>query len=418
MEKLAFFGGEKIVKDDEMKFNWPRITDNTEKAVIKQLHETVSIYDNSGIFGEFEKKFADYHNKKYALLSNSGTSAIFSMFEAIGLRNGDEVLCPVYTFHATVSPMMYFGAKPIFCDSDDEGNISFDSVKNKYTDNTKAIIVTHMWGTPIKDIQKIADFCKEKHIYLLEDCSHAHGAEIYGKKVGAFGDIAAWSLQGQKTITGGEGGIILTDNKKLFDRALLQGHYNKRPKNEIDRSDDLYKYYLTGMGLKLRAHPLAIAIANEQFGHLNDFLRIRNEYAARITEALKKYPFLKTPVIEDCTIKSWYAYSLQYIEKNAYGVTKEKFVDALHAEGLIEVDIPGSTGLLNTLPLFIEPNKLLDRLYPNNLLPQKDFHIAEQYVDQFIKIPVWTFPDESGIVDRYISGFKKVCDYILENKGF
>ena len=97
----------------------------------------------------------------------------------------------------------------------------------------------------------------------------------------------------------------------------MQGHYNKRPKNEIDRLDDLYKYYLTGMGLKLRAHPLAIAIAiaNEQFGHLNDFLRIRNEYAIRITKTLKKYPFLKTPEIENNTIKSWYAYGLQYIEK-------------------------------------------------------------------------------------------------------
>lgn len=417
MEKLAIFGGEKIAKDDEMRFNWPRITNDTEKVVIEQLYKTISIYDNSGIFGEFEKKFADYHNKKYALLSNSGTSAIFSMFEAIDLRNDDEVLCPVYTFHATVSPMMYFGAKPIFCDSDNEGNISFDSVKNKYTKNTKAIIVTHMWGVPIKDIQKIADFCKEKHIYLLEDCSHAHGAEIYGKKVGTFGDIAAWSLQGQKTVTGGEGGIILTDDKNLFNRALLQGHYNKRPKNEIDKSDDLYKYYLTGMGLKLRAHPLAIAIADEQFGHLNDFLRTRNEYAARITEALKKYPFIETPTIEDSTIKSWYAYGLQYIEKNAYGVTKKKFVDALHAEGLVEVDIPGSTGLLNALPLFIEPNKLLGRLYPNNLPLQKDFHVAEQYVEQFIKIPIWTFSDESNIVDKYIAGFKKVCDYILENKG-
>lgn len=114
MERLVIFGGEKISKDEEMRFNWPRITNDTEKAVIKQLYKNISIYDNSGIFGEFERKFADYHNKKYALLSNSGTSAIFSMFEAIGLKNGDEMLCSVYTFHATVSPMMSFGARPIF----------------------------------------------------------------------------------------------------------------------------------------------------------------------------------------------------------------------------------------------------------------------------------------------------------------
>ncbi len=152
MEKLAIFGGDKIADGSEMRFNWPRITDDTEKAVVKQLHETISIYDDSGIFGEFEKKFADYHNKKYSLLSNSGTSAIFSMFEGIDLKNGDEVLCPVYTFHATVSPMMYFGVRPIFCDSDDEGNISFESIKNNYTPSAKAVIVTHMWGTPIRDI--------------------------------------------------------------------------------------------------------------------------------------------------------------------------------------------------------------------------------------------------------------------------
>ncbi len=339
------------------------------------------------------------------------------MFEAIGLKDGDEVLCPVYTFHATVSPMVHFGAKPIFCDSDNEGNISFNSIKENYTVHTKAVIVTHMWGTPVRDIQKIAGFCKERHLYLLEDCSHAHGAKIYEKKVGTFGDIAAWSLQGQKTITGGEGGIILTDNKEMFDRALLQGHYNKRPKNEIDKISELYEYCLTGMGLKLRAHPLAIAIANEQFDHLDDFLKIRNSYAMRITEALKKYSFLNLPTVTDDVTKTWYAYDFQYIEEKAYGVTREKFVEALHAEGLVEVDIPGSTGLLNNLPLFIRPNKILGRLYSDDLPKQENFYIAEQYVKRFIKIPIWSFPDESEIVDRYIDGFKKVCDYILENKG-
>lgn len=180
----------------------------------------------------------------------------------------------------------------------------------------------------------------------------------------------------------------MTDSKEMFDRALLQGHYNKRPKNEIDKTSELYEYYLTGMGLKLRAHPLAIAIANEHFNHLNDFLKIRNEYAAKITEALKKYPFLKLPAITDNVIKSWYAYGFQYIEEKAYGVTREKFVDALHAEGLIEVDIPGSTGLLNNLPLFTRPDKILGRLYPDALPLQKNFHVAKQYARRFVKIPV------------------------------
>ena len=110
--------------------------------------------------------------------------------------------------------------------------------------------------------------------------------------------------------------------------------------------------------------------------------------------------------------------SVGNISKNAYNVTKGEFVNTLHTEGLIEVDIPSSIGLLNTLSLFIELNKLLGRLYPNNFSLQKDFYIAERYVEQFIKIPIWTFPDESNIIDKYIAGFKKVYDYILENKGF
>lgn len=229
--------------------------------------------------------------------------------------------------------------------------------------------------------------------------------------------MAGWSLQGQKTITGGEGGIILTDNKSLFNRALLHGHYNKRPKSEIGSSEELYPYYLTGMGLKLRAHPLAIAIANEQFKHLDAFLSTRKSYAIKITNALKKYPFLKTPSIKADVINTWYAYGLQFIEERAYGITKEQFVNTLRAEGLIEVNIPGSTGLLNATPLFTCPNKILSRLYPNSLPLQKNFTNAEKYVKQFIKMPIWTFPDEEHIVDKYIEGLKKVCDYILDNQG-
>ena len=417
MTKLAINGGDPVASSEAMTFKWPRIDKEAEKAVLKQLHESISIYNKSGIIAEFEDKFSQYHGREHALLANSGTSAIFSMFEAINLMPGDEVLCPVYTFHATVSPLLYTGAVPIFCDSDKQGNISIKGIKANYTSKTRAVIVTHMWGVPVKDIDQIAAFCKEKGIWLLEDCSHAHGASINGSKVGSFGDAAAWSLQGQKIITGGEGGIMLTANQKLYNRALLQGHYNKRPKQEISETDDMKKYALTGMGLKLRAHPLAIALASQQFGHLDEFIMQKQTYAKKMSNALREYEFLAIPNIEEGSQNSWYAYNLLFIADRAYEITREQFVDALLAEGLAETDIPGSTTLLNNLPLFQTPHELMPRLYSKPLPRQAGFPNAEAFYNSVIKFPMWTFTDEESTVDSYIAGVRKVSDYILENKS-
>lgn len=415
--RLAINGGEQVIDPKEARFTWPLITKEAESAVLDQLHKSISIYNRSGIIQEFEDEFAKYHGRAYGLLSNSGTSAIFSMFEAANLEPGDEVLCPVYTFHASVSPMVYTGATPVFCDCDNEGNIALDSIRSKASVRTKAVVVTHMWGVPAKDIKSIAKFCKDQGLLLLEDCSHAHGASLDGKKVGSFGDMASWSLQGQKIITGGEGGIMLTDNEDLYSRALLQGHYNKRPLQELDDSNPLKDYYLTGLGLKLRAHPLAVALALQQFRHLDEFLEQKQKYALMMNEALEKYPFFKVPSINPRSRNSWYAYNLIYIESNAFGVSRKDFVEALIAEGLVEADIPGSTGLLNNLPLFLDPSKVLPRLYKKPLVKQDHFPKAEKFYNNLIKFPVWAISTDSSTVQSYTGGITKVSDYLLKNKG-
>ncbi len=137
-EKLAIFGGPKTIKIKSPHFIWPPIDKKIEKAVISQLHKSISIYDKSGIFKEFEDKFAKYHKRKYALLCNSGTTAIHSMFVAAGLKEGDEVICPAYTFFATVTPLLFTGAKPILCDIDENGNIDPQEIKKKITKKNKS----------------------------------------------------------------------------------------------------------------------------------------------------------------------------------------------------------------------------------------------------------------------------------------
>jgi perosamine synthetase len=179
-EKLAILGGPKTIKTKLPHFVWPPINTGVEKSVIKQLYKSIPIYDRSGIFKDFEDTFAKYHRRKYALLCSSGTVAIHSMFVAVGFKEDDEVICPAYTFFATVTPLLFTGAKPVLCDIDENGNIDPQEIKKKITLKTKGVIVTHMWGIPC-EMGEIVKICKENNLILLEDCSHAHGAKYKGK---------------------------------------------------------------------------------------------------------------------------------------------------------------------------------------------------------------------------------------------
>src|SRR5258708_10478517 len=142
---LGIGGGPPAVTIPVPHFTWPVINPSTRQAILDQVQRDVSIYDRSGIFATFEDRFAKYHGRKRALVCSSGTSALFGAFEGLGLSPGDEVIVPAYTFFATVSPMMYLGAIPIFCDCDDDGNLDPRELEHLVTSKTKAVVVTHMW---------------------------------------------------------------------------------------------------------------------------------------------------------------------------------------------------------------------------------------------------------------------------------
>jgi len=408
---LAIFDGPKTINKKSPHFSWPPITKQIEKRVMRQLHETISIYDRSGIFEEFEDAFAKYHKRKYALLVSSGTLANHSMFVAAGFKEEDEVICPAYTFFATVTPLLFTGAKPVLCDCNDDGNIDPKEIKRKITKKTRGVVITHMWGIPCK-MDEIVAICKENNLLLLEDCSHAHGARYKGKTVGSFGALAAWSLQGPKNVSGGEGGIFVTDGEEFYYKALLLGHYNKRCKKEIPKTHPYYKYATTGMGLKYRAHPLAIAIAFETFKNLDTYLKVKSLYAERIMKELREIKGLAIPSISSDIQPSWYNFIFQYQQDELEYLPIEKFFDALRAEGLTEIDRPGSVAPLNLFPLFQNPTDLFP-VYQNNPFSYKpgDFPRAEAFYRKAIKIPVWAFKENSKIVDAYIRGIKKVVTY-------
>lgn len=394
----------------ERKFLWPKIDRKIKKAVLKQLNKSISIYDGGSIFSDFEKKFSQYHNREFSILYSSGTAAIHAMYVAADFKEGDEVICPAYTFFATVTPLLFLGAKPVLCDCDENGNIDPKEIEKNISPRTKGVVVTHMWGVPAA-MDKISGICKKHNLLLLEDCSHAHGATFHNKIIGSFGDLSAWSLQGAKNITGGEGGILTTNNRDFYERGLLLGHYNKRCFKEILPDSKYYPFSVTGMGLKYRPHPLAIAIANQVFLNFEKNYTFRKKYARRAASSLKENRlFDLIPAYDDNNISpSWYA--LTFLLKEEFLNKKDDILKELHHQGLVDIDSPGSTKPLNMLPLFQKPGEIFP-IYTKteNHFSYKlgDFPKAEKFFERILKMPVGVDKKDNNLVDEYIKGLNNI----------
>lgn len=376
--------------DHMYKHTWPHITEDTKRAVLSQLEiEEISIYNRSGIFEKFEDAFVQFLGVKYGLVVSSGTAGLHTAMVACNFQPGDEVICPAYTFYASVTPIFQTGAIPVLCDADLDGNIDPTKIESLITPRTKAMIVTHMWGIPC-DMDAISSICKKHDLKLIEDCSHAHGATYKGKKVGSFGDVAVFSLQGQKIITGGEGGIVVTSSKEIYYRALLFGHYNKRCLQEIDKDTKYYEYAVTGFGLKLRAHPFAIAMANEQFSHLDEWHRIKKENAEYLSKQLKSISGVVLPAAKNKDDEpSWYAYTI-LIDSSKLSISTKEFCNKLIEAGITDADMPGSTCPLNLLKLFQEPGFLFPYYSKRVRYMPGDFPVAEHFFFNAIKFPIDT----------------------------
>lgn len=406
---LALLGGQPAVSHTKPHFTWPPLSERTVTAVLNQLQESISIYDRSGVIARLEDALCEYYGSAHAVLTSSGTAALYSAYAACGLRSGDEVLVPAYTFLATATPLFHLGAIPVPADCDETGNLDPKDASQRLTTKTKAIMVTHLWGFPA-DMAALGALADEHGLTLLEDGSHAHGAAIDGQRVGTFGKVAAFSLNGPKPLSAGEGGFIVTDDDDIFYHVLLHGHYNKRCCVELPPAHPLYPYAVTGMGLKFRIHPLAAAIAFEQLELLDSYLDQRAEIARLMCGKLSQLPGITTPKLSYDVRSSWYGLALQYRSDELEGLPVERFYEALKAEGCLEVDRPGSTCPLNLHRLFQEPAALFPEYKDILSYSPGDFPIAERVHHNTLKLPVWHREEDLPLVNSYIEAFRKVVE--------
>jgi perosamine synthetase len=350
---LAIYGGRPVAAEPVREV-WPRMTPELHACLDAQAKEGLSIYDRSGIVAEFEDAFAGYVGVPRALATSSGTAALHSLYYGARIGPGDEVICCDYGFFATVTPLLQLGATPVFADCSPDGTLSAASAEAAVTSKTKAIMVTHMWGQPAR-MDALRALCDKKGLLLFEDCSHAHGARFDGQVVGGLGDGAAWSLQAQKTIWAGEGGVLATDQQDLYERALLLGHFNLRALQEILPSSPNFACAFTGTGLKYRAHPLGLALALPQIKSVDQLLQDRHLAAADLIDALKSIPGIELVRNSQSGIAHGYYALVALINPDECGFDREAFTTAMHAENIRTVSIPRQMNSMSQYPVFTQP---------------------------------------------------------------
>jgi perosamine synthetase len=350
---LAIHGGPPVAADPVREV-WPRMTPELHACVAAQAAVALSIYDRSGIVAEFEDAFAGYVGVPRALATSSGTAALHSLYYGARLGPGDEVICCDYGFFATVTPLLQLGATPVFADCCPDGTLSVDSAEAAVTGRTKAIMVTHMWGQPAR-MDALRALCDKRGLLLFEDCSHAHGARFGGQVVGSLGDGAAWSLQGQKTIWAGEGGVLATGLQDVYERALLLGHFNMRALEEIPPSSPNFASAFTGTGLKYRAHPLALALALPQIKAVDQLLHDRQQAASGLIDALTSIPGIELARSSQPGIMHGNYALVALIDPEKCGFDREAFTAAMRAENIRTVSIPRQMNSMSQYPVFSQP---------------------------------------------------------------
>ncbi|MCM8815350.1 MAG: DegT/DnrJ/EryC1/StrS family aminotransferase [Candidatus Omnitrophica bacterium] len=417
MSKLALFGGEPAVKnksDDIFKRN---ITKEMEDAVLKVLHEwKMSSID---ITKEFETAFADWHQMKYGLGCNNGTSALHCAMFGAGIGEGDEIICQSTTYWASCLPAFSLGATVVFADIDPETLcINPDDIEHRITSRTKAIIVVHYAGYPA-DMDRIMPIAKKYNIKIIEDVSHAHGALYKGKLVGTFGDVSAFSLMSGKSFAVGEAGIMLTNNREIYERAILFGHYERH--SEIENPELKNLSGLPWGGYKYRMHQMSSAIGLVQIKQFQTDMVEIDKAMNYFWDLLEGYPGIRPhrpPKDSGCTKGGWYASLGRYIKEELEGLSISRFCEALRAEGV--GTYPGCNKALHTHPLFQtvdvyrhgKPTRIafseVDVRKNDKQLP-----VAESLQKKVFAVP-WFKHFWPEIINQYADAFKKVIENYKE----
>jgi len=410
VEKLVLFGGEKAISGGLERCQRPIVPDKAYKTINDMLIK--GDISASPVVYNFERRFANYIGVEYGLCYVNGTTSIQAALFAVGVGAGDEVIVPSFTFWATVGPVAAANAIPVFADVDrDTHLLTAETIEKCITPRTKAILLVHVWGNPC-DMDSIMEVAKKYNLKVIEDCSHAHGASYKGKKVGSFGDIGCFSLQASKVLPGGEGGILVTNNREYFERACALGHYERL--GGLPDDSEYKQYSLTGFGFKHRINPLTAAIADAGLDRLDELNAIRRENGEYFDKCLAELGHIK-PLKEVEGGHRVYSYHhIEYLPEKLKGLSMHTFLEALTAEGAFTG--PCGYGMLHKAPFFAVDGPYSKNChfgcphYEGKYAPAEYLEVSEHLNKTVIyAAPRFEYKDKS-VIDEYVHSHKKVID--------
>ena len=317
---------------------WPSYSDEEANAVRDVLLSNRVNYWTGEIGRKFEEEYSNWVGTEYAVAIANGTVALELALRAINLVAGDEVIVTPRTFIASVSCIVSMGAIPVFADVDsNSGNITATSIESVITSKTKAIICVHLAGWPC-EMDAIMSLAKTKDIFVIEDCAQAHGATYKGKSVGSIGHIGCWSFCQDKIITtGGEGGMVTTNDKKLWSNMWSYKDHGKSWDAVYEtESAPGFKWLHESFGTNWRMTEMQAAVGRIQLRKLHDWQSARTNNAGLILEVCDKFPeLLRVPRPPEHVEHAWYKCHV-YLRSEAIelGCSRDEIIEAINSAGV------------------------------------------------------------------------------------
>jgi CDP-6-deoxy-D-xylo-4-hexulose-3-dehydrase len=346
-----------------------------EKEILRAFDSLVNLRLSQGpSVREFELSYARAIGRKYAVAVNSGSSANLIALSALlisgDLKKGDEVIIPASTFATVASPIIQVGLIPVYVDIDPKTwNISPGEIERAISPKTKLLMPVHSLGNPA-DMKAIMKIARQHKIKVLEDCCEAHGASINGKAVGTFGDLATISFFVAHNITTGEGGMVFTNDKKIYDILTSVREFGRLPKEIVDKERFIYKDKILGrydtrqifyrLGYNVRMTDIAAALGIEQLKKLNSLNKIRTRITTAYSKALSKYEkYITLPYTAPGNFHSFYGYCVMI--KKGVPFSRLDIVRFLEGKGIETRPFFG--GCLPDQPAFRdEPKRIVGNL--------------------------------------------------------
>lgn len=393
MEKLAIDGG-KPVREKKLFYGHQYIDDRDIEAVVEVLK---SDYLTCGPkITELEKRLCEITGAKYAVAVSNGTAALHIACQAAGVREGDEVITTPITFAASANCALYCGAKPVFADINERTyNIDPDSVIAHITEKTRAVVAVDFTGQAV-ELDGLQELTKEKGIVLIEDGAHSIGTKYKDKGVGSIADMTTFSFHPVKTVTGGEGGAVLTNSEEYYKKLLLyRAHGITRDPSLMEKeSHGTWYYEQISLGMNYRMTDIQAALIISQLDKLEKFSKRRKEIVARYNEAFQELPEItvQAEIPESDTTRHLYILRLK-LDKLKVG--RKEFFDAMAAENIC--------CNVHYIPVYYHP--YYEKLgYQKGLCPK-----AETLYEEMMSLPLYYSMTDQDVED-VIQGVRKVVE--------